>query len=163
MGLRFTCRPAGAGDEAFLEALYADTRAEELAPTGWDEAAKVAFCRQQFRLQRAHYETHFPDAVHEILEVEGVPAGRLWVDWRDAEARLLDVALRATHRGQGLGTAVLRQLMDAAAERGLAVTLNVEHNNPRAKRLYARLGFRVLRDIGTHDFMEWTPAGPHVA
>ena len=42
----------------------------------------------------------------------------------------------------GLGTAVIRDLEERVARRGLrAVRLLVEHDNPRAKALYERLGY----------------------
>jgi len=42
----------------FLAQLYASTRADELAVTGWTEAVKAAFLEQQFRAQHAHYQQY---------------------------------------------------------------------------------------------------------
>lgn len=53
------------------------------------------------------------------------------------------------------GEAVLRDLMEAAAENGRGVSIHVEKTNP-AMRLYKRLGFRTDEDKGVHDLMEWT-------
>jgi hypothetical protein len=38
-------RPIEADDRAFLLSLYATTRADELAPLGWDQTTSEAFLR----------------------------------------------------------------------------------------------------------------------
>lgn len=156
---RYTLRPAGPEDEAFLVALYATVRADAVHIDAWPEDQRDAFYRSQFDLQRRHYETYFPSSEHDIIVVAGEPVGRLWMDWRDDEAHMLDVGLMPAARGQGLGATILDDLKQRATERSLAMTLNVEHNNPDALRFYERHGFRRLKDIGTHWFMEWTPPG----
>jgi len=156
----YELRPAVAGDEDFLAVLYASTRAEELAALPWSAAQKDSFVRQQFTLQRAHYEAHFPQAVHEIVIGDGEAVGRQWVDWRADEARLLDIALLPGWRGRGLGTSLLGDLQREVAERALVLTLSVEHNNEAAKRFYVRRGFRVVRDVGSHELLEWSPSAP---
>jgi ribosomal protein S18 acetylase RimI-like enzyme len=150
-----TFRAVAAGDQGFLASLYASTRAAELAQTDWADEAKADFCQMQFELQQTHYITHYPDSVHEVILLGGEPIGRVWVDWRADEARVLDIALLPAWRGRGLGSAVMRRLKEAAQARGVVVTLNVEHNNPAAKRFHVAHGFGLIRDIGTHDFMEW--------
>ena len=46
-------------------------------------------------------------------------------------------------QGKGLGTAVLQHVIEQGARRALPVTLSVVPANPRARRLYERLGFEV--------------------
>ena len=55
-------RPIGPEDEAFLYRVYASTRADELAPLGWDEAQQTAFLRMQFAAQHQYYHAQFPNA-----------------------------------------------------------------------------------------------------
>ena len=50
-----------------------------------------------------------------------------------------------TFRQQGIGTEVVKALIDEAAPAGQAVTLGVVKTNP-ALRLYERLGFRITHD-----------------
>ena len=58
-------------------------------------------------------------------------------------AGITAVEVAAGHRRQGLGTAVTAVLARAAAERGVdRVFLQVEEDNPAARALYARCGFR---------------------
>ena len=142
-------RPATPADEAFLFAVYAATREEELAVVAWSTAAKDAFLGMQFAAQDSYYRQHLPDATFDVVTVNGVPAGRLYVDRRDMEIRVIDIALLPDHRGRGVGTALLR---DIIAE-GKRVTIHVERENP-ALRLYERLGFEVAEDKGVYLFLE---------
>ena len=48
-------RPERPGDEAFLFAVYASTRAEELSLTNWTEDLRRAFLNQQFNAMRHGY------------------------------------------------------------------------------------------------------------
>ncbi|MFI4986167.1 MAG: GNAT family N-acetyltransferase [Alphaproteobacteria bacterium] len=48
-------------------------------------------------------------------------------------------------RGQGIGTELVKGLIEEAASDGRAVTLGVVKTNP-ALRLYERLGFRTMHD-----------------
>lgn len=152
-----TRRPIDAQDLPFLLRIYASTRAEEMdLLSHWTTEEKAAFLQQQFHAQHTHYQTHFGRAQFELLLWNGEPAGRLYVDRRTDEIRLIDIALLPAHRGRGLGTALLQELLTEAAARQLPVRIHVEHYNP-ALRLYQRLGFRPIADRGVYLFMEWTP------
>ena len=62
----------------------------------------------------------------------------------DAATPELAMAVRAGHRGRGIGTALLERLIAAA---GPALSLSVDRDNPAA-RLYARMGFRIVGSAG---------------
>jgi ribosomal protein S18 acetylase RimI-like enzyme len=66
----------------------------------------------------------------------------------------MDIALVPEVRGRGIGTALIRALIEDAAGRGAIVTLNVEPFNP-ACRLYERLGFRTVEADAANLFMSW--------
>ena len=113
-----------------------------------DAAQKQAFLDQQFAAQFAHYGVHYPTCERNIVERDEVPVGRLWIDeWRD-QIRLVDIALVAECRGKGIGSALLRQIMDRGAA-GKPVTIHVESFNP-ALRLYQRLGFEHVDTNGVY-------------
>ena len=59
-------------------------------------------------------------------------------------------------QGRGLGTALVRLVLDEAAGRGLPVRLSVLANNP-ARGLYERLGFQVTGGVHPRISMEWSP------
>ncbi len=151
----YQLRPATEGDLAFMRVLYGSTREEELAVTGWSREQKDAFLDQQFGAQTAHYRQQRPAAQWQIITVDGVDAGRLVLDARIGEHRIVDVTLHPDFRGRGIGTALLHVLQAAAADAGSVLSIHVEHNNP-ARRLYERLGFLPVRgESEVYQLMEW--------
>lgn len=149
-------RPASDDDRDFLYRVYASTREDELAVVPWDDAEKAAFLEMQFRAQHTHYHTHFPDAAYDVILCDGEPVGRLYVDRRADEIRIIDIALLTEHRRKGIGGSLLRDLLAEATQAGLPLRIHVEHDNP-AIGLYRRLGFTPIGDTGVYALMEWRP------
>jgi GNAT superfamily N-acetyltransferase len=150
-------RPATDADRNFLLAVYASTRAEELAMVPWDDATKLAFATHQFDAQDAHYRQHYPTATFDVIEVDGEPVGRLYVDRWEREIRIVDISLLPAFRGRGIGGGLLRQLIDEAALVSKRLSVHVERANP-ARTLYDRLGFVPIGEHGVYVLMEWTPS-----
>lgn len=151
-----TLRPITSDDEALLYRIYAGTREEELALTSWDDAQKAAFITMQFTAQHRYYQEHYPDAAFEIILVNGQPAGRLYVDQWPEEVRIVDIALLPEYRNAGIGTTLLKGILEEAAKAGKRVSIHVERFNP-AMRLYERLGFSTVGEHGVYYLMEWLP------
>jgi len=147
-------RAATPEDEQFLRAVYACTRAEELARVPWSDEQKRAFTDMQFTAQDTHYRRHYPNTQYWIIEVKGIPAGRLYVDRCEKEIRIIDIAMLPEHRRAGIGTKLLCELQDEARAAGKVLTIHVEKFNP-ALRLYQRLGFKQIEDKGVYLFLEW--------
>lgn len=155
----WTLRAAGPTDADFLLRVFAGTRADELALTGWNPQQCEVFIRQQALAQATHYQAHWPDAEHAVIEcpLDGrrQDIGRLWLHRRADAVHVLDIALLPSWRGRGLGTQVLRRVAAEAAAVGRALTIYVEAGNP-ARRLYDRLGFEPVGEAdGVHQFMRW--------
>jgi ribosomal protein S18 acetylase RimI-like enzyme len=161
-----TLRPAREDDAPFLFRVYASTRSQELARLNWSEAEKDAFLRMQFAAQTQHYREHYAGARFDVIECGGEPAGRLSVLRAAGEIRLVELALLPPHRGRGVGTRLLRELLAEAAAAGLPVRVHVERTNP-ALLLYSRLGFTPIAERGPYLQLEWSaaaqPAAPHAA
>lgn len=151
-----TYRPLAAADLPFVAALYAATRAEEVAQTGWSGEMQRAFLEQQHLAQHHHYQAHFPGAEWLIVEAAGEPIGRLYLDERDDDLHLIDISLIPARRGAGIGTAILEDMLDQARALGKSVTLYVEPPNP-ARRLYERFGFAAEGEAGVYELMVWRP------
>jgi len=150
-------RPATEADRDFLVSVYASTRAEELSHVAWEDGAREAFLEHQFTAQDHHYRANYPGATFDVIEVNGEPAGRLYVHRGQDEIRIMDIALAPPFRGRGIGTGLLRELMDEAGASGRALSIHVEMNNP-ARRLYERLGFVQAGEHGVYVLMRWTQA-----
>ena len=154
-----TLRSVTPEDEAFLFEVYAGTRWEELAQVPWDEAQKEAFLTFQFNAQHQHYQSEFADANFHVILDDGAPVGRLYVDRRADEIRILDIALLPEHRGRGIGGALLGALLAEAEAAGTPVRIFVESHLPHARRFFERLGFTEAEDHGVSVLMAWHPAG----
>ncbi len=155
----FALRPETDADIPFLMQVYASTREEELAPVPWTEEQKQGFLAYQFQLQRHHYRTYFADTAFDVLEQNGVPAGRLYLQGRQTQLHIIDIALLPQWRRRGVGTAILQALQAAARPQNKGVGIMVEKFNP-ALNLYRRLGFTALADRDdVYLEMEWRPDG----
>lgn len=143
-------------DEEFLYAVYASTRAEELAIVPWTDAEKDAFLRMQFDAQDRYYREQRPNSASDVIVVDGQPAGRLYVDRLTDEIRIVDIALLPEQRGRGVGTLLIRRVLDEASATGRPVTIHVARGN-RARVLYERLGFRQISTTGVYDLLSCPP------
>lgn len=140
----------------FLEALYASTRTEELAPVPWSDEEKREFLARQFAAQHDHYLKHYPDAERLVVAREGESIGRLYLDrWSD-QHRIVDIAFLPGARGKGFGTALLGDIVEAAEVERKPVTIHVERMNP-ALSFYRRLGFESVADKGVYLLLEHRP------
>jgi ribosomal protein S18 acetylase RimI-like enzyme len=153
---RLSLRPALNTDTELLLRVYASTREPELSSVAWSEADKRAFVRWQFEAQHLHYHRHYARAEYSIILEGDRPAGRLYVDRRADEVRVVDITLLPEYRGSGIGSSLLLALKDEAHAAGKPLTIHVEHTNP-ALRLYSRLGFVRVSDDGVYLLMAWRP------
>lgn len=149
-------RPSSPAEAEFLYRVYASTRLEELEITGWSDAEKEAFLRQQFHFQDVHYRKHHPTTAFDLILADGELIGRLYVERTPDRLAILDIALLPAWRGQGLGSRILRDLLIEARAAGQCVQLFVEAFNP-ARRLYARLGFEKVGDCGPYEELHLRP------
>lgn len=156
-------RPVNESDEPFLLALYGSTREDELAQVDWKEGQKEMFVRWQFDLQRNEYFQRFPDARYLLILVDGAPAGRFWTGEDDEQIRLLDIALLPEFQRRGVGTVLLKWLMDEAVRANKKLRHMVFVLNNDAHRFYERIGFVVIEDLGAYKHMEYRPAGKEAA
>lgn len=151
-----TLRPMTDADLEFSCRVFAGTR-DDIAAQDWPEERKDELVRSQFQLQHVYYHQQYPNGQFDVIVSDGCDVGRLYVNREEDDLRIIDIALLPEHRGQGLGGAIMRDLLAEAERNGQPVTIHVEKENP-ASRLYERLGFQTIQDRGLHDFMQWIPS-----
>ena len=128
-GLRL--RPARLGDYAFALSLYLEGAQMHLSRIGqWNRPRIVSKFRQGYKLAPAQV----------------ICAGDKRIGWIQVADFVDHMHLRQIHlvreaRGKGIGTRLMRELLQRADALGKFVTLDVMHGNP-ARFLYLRLGFR---------------------
>ena len=156
MEQQISLRPVTPDDEPFLYRLYASTREDEMAMLPWSASEKEAFLTTQFNAQHTYYQQQFREAEFLIIEQNNEPIGRLYLDRREDEIRIIDIALLPAHRNKGIGSKYLEEIFEESQGAGLPVRIHVEHNNP-ALRLYDRLGFQKVTENGVYFLMERLP------
>jgi GNAT superfamily N-acetyltransferase len=75
-------------------------------------------------------------------------AGNKGYGYIDDETPELSIAVLPEYRGKGIGTDLLRHLIEEVRVRHRALSLSVSSDNP-AIHLYKRLGFEVVEQTGT--------------
>ena len=148
---QFSLRQATASDRERLYAIQREGMRPYVEQTwGWDED----FQRDRFR------QGFDPEATQVVLS-GGREVGFLKVTEREGVITLVQVYIASDHRRRGIGTALLRALL----ARGLPVKLRVLKANADARRLYKRLGFRVVDESEAHYHMLFEPGcrSPHRA
>jgi GNAT superfamily N-acetyltransferase len=147
-GSALSLKTVTADDDSFLLSVYASTRAEELAQVEWEPGHQEAFVKWQFEMQRREYETRFPDAEYDVIEIDGKPAGRIWIGRTKEQIRLLDIALLPEFQNRGAGTLLIRNLIEEARATNHRLSHALFILNNDAGRFYEKLGFVVTEDLG---------------
>ena len=134
-------RPATPHDEQALYALHREAMRDYVEATwGWNE-----------EWQRAHFAVHYAPRRNAVIvrrdDDAPLDIGRLSLTLHWRWIFLRDIELIAAERNRGIGSAVVDAVIAMAAARAQHVELNVLACNP-ARRLYARLGFRIVSDDG---------------
>ena len=144
--IAWTLRAATAGDRDFVVEVNRAAMGPYLEATfGWDEAAL-----------RAYFRERFDGSGGQVIQVDGVDVGELLVEERPDElfARL---AFLPDWQGRGIGSALVRMLIDRARELESALVLQVFKTNTRAAQLYESLGFVRTGESVTDTFMRLEP------
>ena len=150
----FRLRPLTDDDNAFMAELYALNRQAEMANFPFNEQQKSLFLHSQFEAQSRHYFAHYPRGRFALIELQGVPIGRLLVAEYSQQLRLVDIALLPSHQRLGIGGALVRQLQVEATAKGVPIQLHVDPASP-ARALYERLGFMAGAGDDLYLAMTW--------
>ncbi|WP_345874479.1 GNAT family N-acetyltransferase [Shewanella algae] len=143
---------ATAADTAFIQKVFNSCRSYFLHLGLPEEMAQVLLL-QQFQLQQAWFQNHYPNAITQILRMQEQAAGILTLNTGTEALHILDMAFLPEYRGQGLGSELLNAIQSLAQLK--AVSLMVARDNPQAKKLYLNKGFVTQNVTETHEWMRW--------
>lgn len=154
---KISLRPVTDADDDFLFSVYASTRAEEMSRVPWSPEQKDSFVRMQYAAQKRHYPAQYPGAAHDIIILaDGTAVGRIYLDRAGEELHILDITVLPEYRNAGIGSWLLRQVLDEAATKNKPVTIYLENFNP-SLRLFERLGFQKAEENGFQLLMRKEP------
>ena len=148
-------RPEREADRDFRYTLFCDSRLPEWEPVRHQPALFEQLMQHQFKAQTVSYLNFFPRARFDIIELGAEPIGRIVVDRPGTMVHIVDQAIVPKQRNRGIGTTIMRSLMDEARTAGLPVRLKVASSNDPSVRLYSRLGFVPIQEIPAYIEMEW--------
>ncbi|HYX30685.1 MAG TPA: GNAT family N-acetyltransferase [Pyrinomonadaceae bacterium] len=149
-----TLRTANEEDQDLLLDLYKSSRRDDLRGLGWDEDRIDEFLAMQYESHQKFLTNDHPAMQDQIVLLAGEPVGRLAVEQRAEEIRLIDITLLPAHRNEGTGTLLIRELQQQAATARRPLRLQIIRFN-RAVALFERLGFTRTSETGTHLLFEW--------
>ncbi|WP_090334221.1 N-acetyltransferase [Nitrosomonas sp. Nm51] len=90
----------------------------------------------------------------DIILKQNKPVGMFIIEQQGDYLWLDELQIEPQYQNQGIGTAVILQLICRARKLGLPLRLRVLHANLGAFRLYQKLGFQKIRRAEHHHLME---------
>jgi ribosomal protein S18 acetylase RimI-like enzyme len=152
--LSYRIRPATAEDVGFLaDVVIVATRAQDRLPRDFDERQwREGFAEWTLKQVRGE----IPDSTTSVVEVDNDRVGRLRVTRTVDHVVLCGIQLLPRIQRQGIGAAIIDDLKAQAAAVGLPLDLDVEKDNPGARRLYERLGFTQVGESEQEFNLRWS-------
>jgi ribosomal protein S18 acetylase RimI-like enzyme len=145
--MNVTLRIASVDDADFLFQLHRIAMQTYVMQTWrvWDE---------EWQLQ--HFQQYFDPFACQIIVLNGQDIGVISVGREGTSMFLSNIELLPAYQGRGIGTFLIKALLDEAHQKGVVLTLQVLKVNP-ARRLYERLGFAISGETATHYQMSAIP------
>lgn len=137
-------RAANVGD---LQLLY------EIHRAALKEHVVRTFGQYDEGFQRENFEKTTDLGTHQLFFDGAAPVGFWSVTRSSKTVTIQRIAVVPAYQNRGIGSSLIRELIDVARAAGRRLELQVFATN-RARRLYERLGFRVVRASATHFEME---------
>jgi ribosomal protein S18 acetylase RimI-like enzyme len=142
---QITLRPAQPEDFAFCQRTYFEPMRATIEELGLDEARHLANFANRWQVEQVR-----------IVMMCGQVIGWLQTASTDDSLFLAQLFIDTRFRRQGIGSRLVRILIEEAAHEHKAVTLGVVKTNP-ARRLYERLGFSVTHEDQYKFYMRRQP------
>lgn len=114
---------------------------------GWDE-----------QRHQQHFNKTWSAGSISIIIVDQCQAGMIQIVKTGDVTEIAEIQILPEWQNRGLGTQVLKDVVQSAYLDGQRVSLYLGLMNFGAIRLYQRLGFRETKRSATHIFMEYEPA-----
>jgi GNAT superfamily N-acetyltransferase len=111
---------------------------------GWNEGAQQQLHAERFGVQEFR-----------IISVAGLDVGVMALEKSHDCVRLNQLFLLPEYQGREIGRRSMSVVMDEARALGLPIRLRVLRVNPRARKFYERLGFKLVGESDDHDLLAW--------
>src|SRR5262245_6240253 len=125
--MRLAYRPETPDDEALVRTLLIETLVEHLAAWSWPEQLRQPVLEIQYQVQRQGFRSICKASM--IVLHDDTPVGWYVTAESADEVRLVNLMVLSQHRGQGIGSTVLRTLLATSEATGKPLRLSVAVNN----------------------------------
>ncbi len=105
--------------------------------------------------QEKYFRSRFDPMELQVIQVDDRDVGVLFIQERAEELYVANIEILPEYQRLGIGTAVIRDITNAAELWGKPVALQVLKTNIQARHLYQRLGFGITGENDTHYIMAW--------
>ena len=110
---------------------------------GWDEEYQQNDFRQCFIPQK-----------NNIIVYDNEEIGYLETNEEDNILHIVELEILPKFQGEGIGSSIIKDIIEYADASEKKVSIGCFKINTGAKRLYERLGFKVLEETETHYILE---------
>ena len=143
--MHITKRPGLAADVEFTRSVH---------HRAYREVVVVQYGRWNEEAQDGFFLAAWSMAPHDVILCDDVRCGYMCVEDRDDDIHVRELVIDPDFQGNGIGTHILRDVIERAIARGVPVRL-ATHRLNRAENLYRRIGFRESGRTDSHILMEW--------
>lgn len=107
---------------------------------GWDDTVQLEYHRNDFN----------PATLQIILDNHGHEIGLLDVREDDGLIYIKSILIDHSAQGKGIGTQILTKIIQQSAQSNKKIELQVYKINEKARKLYERLGFKIIGQTELH-------------
>jgi ribosomal protein S18 acetylase RimI-like enzyme len=143
--MQIEMRQATADDKNFLWDVFCVSMKDYITQTRgeWDEQREEAQFRNQLDLLTT-----------QVVHANNLAVGFIMAPIKDSARWIHTICIAPEHQRKGIGTEILGRVIAQAKEQKVPLYLGVLKVNP-ARRLYQRLGFRVIEETKHHFTMQF--------
>jgi len=109
---------------------------------GWDEAFQLQFHQENYNFLTTY-----------MIQCERIYMGTVEIKEEEKRIFICSLYLLPVYQGKGIGSAIINQYVNKAADTEKRIELEVLKLNVNAIRLYERLGFKIAGDDDSKFFM----------
>jgi GNAT superfamily N-acetyltransferase len=146
-----------ASDDVLLYDIFCTTWQSEVAALPNQNLAQHVL-RIQHIAQERRFANRYPGFERFVVVEDGEPAGRLYVHQNASQLEIVDFTLLTAFRSRGIGTALMREVVEMAKREDQAISLRVGRRLRRVTEFYLRLGFDLVAVDDLDNTFEWAPA-----
>ncbi|MDY0975586.1 GNAT family N-acetyltransferase [Massilia sp. CFBP9012] len=149
-------RAPTSADEAFLDALYLDSR-PDLGALPVPRGVIEGIARHQRAMQVEDYARRYAALETWLVTDRETPIARVVLAEADGAVRVVDLSVALAARRKGIASSVLHALQEESDR----IALRVRTENLAARRLYEGLGFTLLQADDATMELEWRQKREH--